>query len=119
MFVEELIEAYPDARILITVRDTDPWYKSIKATILGPANIAAKLLGYLDPTCGLIFSELERSNVWTYGRNYSSTTREEAQEIWDGHLEKVRSVAPKGKLLELDVKEGWDVVPAHQCLDVE
>ncbi|KAF7186052.1 hypothetical protein HII31_12579 [Pseudocercospora fuligena] len=108
MFVEELITAYPDAKILITVRDTDTWYESIQATILGPANVAAKLLGYLDPTCGLIFSELERSNVWSYGKNYSNTTREEAQEIWDEHLEKVRRMAPKGEMLEFDVKEGWE-----------
>lgn len=29
MFTEELLEAYPDAKVLITVRDEDSWVRSI------------------------------------------------------------------------------------------
>lgn len=38
MFTEELIQAYPDAKFLITTRDEDSWVKSITGlfnTILG------------------------------------------------------------------------------------
>ena len=29
MFTEELLEAYPDAKVLITVRDEDSWLRSV------------------------------------------------------------------------------------------
>ncbi|TEA20688.1 putative membrane protein [Colletotrichum sidae] len=32
-FADELIEAYPDAKVVLTTRDVDSWYKSTKATV--------------------------------------------------------------------------------------
>lgn len=29
LFVEELVEAYPDAKVILTVRDVDSWYKYV------------------------------------------------------------------------------------------
>ncbi|TDZ53645.1 putative membrane protein [Colletotrichum trifolii] len=32
-FADELVEAYPDAKVVLTTRDVDSWYKSTKATV--------------------------------------------------------------------------------------
>ncbi|KAK4504761.1 hypothetical protein PRZ48_002723 [Zasmidium cellare] len=109
LFVEELVAAYPDAKIMMTVRDVDSWYGSVKKTILDrKPNAAAIFLAIFDPTIKLIFSELLRSNTLLYGEKWWTRTRDECREIWRKHLERVHSAAGgEENVFHFDVKEGW------------
>jgi hypothetical protein len=39
-FYEELMERYPEAKIILTVRDPDKWYESARSTIYNIQNVA-------------------------------------------------------------------------------
>ncbi|KAF2168335.1 hypothetical protein M409DRAFT_21769 [Zasmidium cellare ATCC 36951] len=109
LFVEELVAAYPDAKVMITVRDVDSWYDSVKKTILDrKPNAAAIFLSIFDPTISLIFSELLRSNTLLYGPKWWTRTREECHEIWAKHLKKVRDVVGEENVFHFNVKDGWE-----------
>jgi len=45
-FYKEHLKRYPDAKVILTVRDFDSWYKSVKSTIwtAGPQNLGEKLM---------------------------------------------------------------------------
>ncbi|KAJ6611231.1 hypothetical protein B0H10DRAFT_371491 [Mycena sp. CBHHK59/15] len=50
LFAEELIHAYPDAQVILTMRDPDRWWKSFRDTllvVLGGKN--TRLARWLDP----------------------------------------------------------------------
>jgi Sulfotransferase domain len=51
LFAEELIAAYPDAKIILTNRNVDSWYKSCSKTVFRvTSNPAVRVLKHLDPT---------------------------------------------------------------------
>lgn len=109
LFIEELTTFYPEAKVMITTRDLDAWYASVKKTILDrKPNAAAIFLSIFDPTIRLIFSELLRSNTLLYGPKWWTRTREECQEIWEKHMQKVYDAVGKENVFHFDVKEGWE-----------
>ncbi|KAG0646936.1 hypothetical protein D0Z07_6471 [Hyphodiscus hymeniophilus] len=98
LFYEELIDAYPEAKIILTTRDEDKWFESMKATVwhLHESRKAASAKGI-----PYRLSELQYEHVWggdpdTYGR---AKYRE--------HNERLRSIAPNDRFLEYQVQEGW------------
>ncbi|TDZ16167.1 putative membrane protein [Colletotrichum orbiculare MAFF 240422] len=54
-FADELIEAYPDAKVVLTTRDVDSWYKPTKATVNWRAQHDYMLwaLSYVDWDTGI------------------------------------------------------------------
>ncbi|TPX44904.1 hypothetical protein SeLEV6574_g04191 [Synchytrium endobioticum] len=110
-YFEELMKFYPDANVILTVRDPVRWHESIMQTIylalpkgwdqffhrnFSPEGIATifDLPGVLD---------LENFN--RSGRDLSE--RENAINQFNKWNEHVKKVVPKDRLLVLDVREGW------------
>ncbi|KAJ6523392.1 hypothetical protein DFH09DRAFT_198369 [Mycena vulgaris] len=106
MFAEDLISAYPDAQVILGVRDVDEWWKSFAGSI-GTVVKSRRyhLAAYLDPH-GL-------GKVARLGRLIVSViigpvaTEEAAKTRYIEYYSKVRSIVPKERLLEHEVKEGW------------
>lgn len=34
LFIDELVAAYPEAKVVLTIRDTEKWWKSFQETVL-------------------------------------------------------------------------------------
>ncbi|CAN7438513.1 hypothetical protein LJR219_002856 [Phenylobacterium sp. LjRoot219] len=105
-FYRELAEAYPEAKVVLTVRDPKAWFASTQATIFkhdfsgqpapfGP--MAAKVIGRL----------------------FDQRMHDEAHciEVFNRHNETVQQVIPKDRLLVYDLAEGWG--PLCALLGVE
>ncbi|KAL3422347.1 nad dependent epimerase dehydratase [Phlyctema vagabunda] len=60
MFVKELVEMYPDAKVICTTRDPESWYRSIQG-IVDQAN-----LGWMD-VCFSIIPTLRFIGAWRRG----------------------------------------------------
>jgi hypothetical protein len=55
-FVDELVEAYPNAKVVLTTRDVDSWLSSMNRsfyTVLGWPSLP--ILATLDRVCGDVF----------------------------------------------------------------
>jgi hypothetical protein len=122
-FYEELIEAYPDAKVLLSTRDADAWARSMRATVWGVwyGDILIRHLSdartKVDPGWRA-FAELmrpvcERSGLMPGG---SAATAEAMAAQMERFQEEVKRTVPAERLLVWSVKDGWE--PLCEFLEV-
>ena len=119
-FYKELMERYPDAKVILTVRDPDRWYESTYNTIYGMRRIASspifRLVGLFRPGMGRA-AQMNDRLIWEDTFGGSLEDRERAIEVFERHNEEVKDRVPAEKLLVYEVKEGWG--PLCEFLEVE
>ncbi len=110
-FYAELMEAYPEAKVILTVRDPEAWYESTRQTIYGAPRTA-----YASPALSLLnlfATRTRRATRVTEGVIWAGTfsgrfeDREHAIGVFERHNEEVRERVPPEKLLVYSVKQGW------------
>jgi hypothetical protein len=124
-FYGELMEAFPEAPVVMTVRDPAPWYESMRSTIYGlrwlttgplPVRAAFAFAGLFVPgVTGAV--RLADRLVWEGTFDGRFEDRDYAMEVFGRHNEAVRQRVPPERLLVFDVREGW--VPLCDFLGVE
>ncbi len=105
-FSESLVTAYPDAKVILTTRDVDAWYKSMMDTAISALrSTPLKLLSYVDPDIVGAWRPMATSLFNGYFRQkpFEETGKTTFVEHYDG----VRKLVPKERLLEYRVGEGW------------
>lgn len=115
-FWRELANANPGAKVILTVRDPDRWYDSVRRTIyrartvLGPPPVTAAIAAVaaaLDPRVAAAIRVLDGA-IWhgTFGGRFED--RAHAVRVFEAHTAAVeRTIAPD-RLLVFDVREGWE-----------
>ena len=114
-FYQELMRHYPDAKVLLSVRDPDKWYASALKTIYSSHRPSlANWLFRLNPRNrywqGLI------STIWKNTFQGRFEDKAYAIDVFQRHNAEVQRVVPAERLLVYDVKEGWE--PLCRFLDV-
>lgn len=108
-FYEELMEKYPEAKIILTVRDPARWHESTMKTIYsarGKGSPFFELAGLFAPhmkRTGKMVNDL----IWEGAFDGRFEDREHAVSVFERHIEEVKERVPPEKLLVYDVKEGW------------
>jgi hypothetical protein len=107
-FPEELMKAYPNAKVVLTTRDPKSWLRSMEVsyyTILGWR--IWPLLRWLDPNgMGALYGLLKIIlDDWT---NKDWQNRDALLSGAQRHNDHIRAIVPKEKLLEFRVQQGWD-----------
>ena len=124
-FYEELMEAFPEASVVLTVRDPEPWYESMRATIYQlrkltngppPVRVALALAGMFAPGPTGVARLADRL-VWEDTFKGHFDDRDYVMEVFEANNEEVRRQVPPKKLLTFDVREGWE--PLCDFLGVE
>ncbi|MEV0201657.1 sulfotransferase family protein [Nonomuraea sp. NPDC050691] len=118
----ELAETYPDAKVVLTVRDPRSWHKSIDMLMSGPGATAAGLDGRsleeLPEQARTILTGMRRMQpvLEAIGRPYFGPdwgpgqgvpSEEQAVEVFERHVAAVQAGIPAERLLVFDVREGW------------
>ncbi|MGH8900358.1 MAG: sulfotransferase family protein [Egibacteraceae bacterium] len=110
-FWRELVDAYPDAKVLLSVRDPARWYDSMDRTILqvrrlGMASGFSRSSGFewMPPP------ELIRLRETLLGRMFNGRidSREHAIEVFERHNQEVRRYVRADRLLVYEVSRGWE-----------
>lgn len=99
LFCDELIAAYPNAKIILTTRDEDRWFKSMKATIWHLYESRRAIVATGIPSR---LSQLQHEHIW--GGDPDNFGRAKYRE----HNAHVRKIAPKERFLEYQVQQGWE-----------
>lgn len=124
-FYEELMEEFPEASVALTLRDPEPWYESMRATIYqlrkltnGPLTVrwAFTLAGMFAPGPAGVARLADRL-VWEDTFDGRFEDKNYAMEVFEANNEEVRHRVPPERLLVLDVREGWE--PLCEFLGVE
>lgn len=103
-FYRELMEAYPDAKVLLTTRDPESWYASAHATIYQSNHMEEETL----PPPMRPFIRMVKALLWDYSLEGDFEDKARAIEIFNAHNEEVKRTVPAEKLLVYSVKEGWE-----------
>ena len=97
-FYKELAELYPEAKVILTVRDAERWYESTQATIFRETNHEVAPPEWLE-----MFGKLTRNK---FGGDLHS--REHVISVYEAHNDEVaRTIAPD-RLLIYEPGQGWE-----------
>jgi hypothetical protein len=100
----ELAERYPEARVLLSVRDADAWYDSVHATIY--AFMVQGSMGGDPATAPL--QAMARKTVLQRTFDGRFEDRRHAISVYERHNEAVRAAFPEDRLLVFRPGEGWE-----------
>lgn len=121
-FYKELMEVYPEAKVLLSVRDPEKWYESVANTIYlvskRPDAVATREVlekiapqgGAIIPAEGLDREQMMQLTKFIWGETFHGRfeEREHAIEVFNQHVEEVKKHVPPEKLLVYNVREGWE-----------
>ena len=110
-FYKELIDAFPDAPVLLTLRDPDAWYESCVKSIYA-ATLAGRK-GELEGSTETPPPEAMRmmgALIWgpegTFRGRFDD--RDFAIEVFNEHNEAVKATVPPERLLVHEIRQGWE-----------
>jgi len=123
-FYKEHLKRYPDAKVILTVRDFESWYKSVKSTIwtAGPQNLGEKLmmLGRMltNPRVKRVIMCIKFVKRMLWEKQFQGRFEDTvyAEEVFNRHTEEVKAHVPANQLLVYDVRDGWG--PLCEFLEV-
>jgi hypothetical protein len=110
---ERLAADNPEAKIVLTLRDPEAWYRSCQATIFGRMEEALRD----QPADPIRRRHMLMVNTIIVEQTFGgSLAKEHALRVFNAHNETVRRTAPKERLLVYESGEGWE--PLCAFLDV-
>jgi len=109
----EIAAHYPEAKVLLSVRDPEGWYKSMIDTIYQPMKSPAP-----DDAPDLLRLQNEMVRKAILGETFDNRFEDKAYalEVFKRHTQEVRDAIAAARLLVFDVREGW--APVCRFLDV-
>ena len=100
----ELAEHFPDAKVILSVRDEDSWFESVQSTIVPLAR--ARALARSEHMRAVAEVAYEIIAQQTFGGRL--TDREHIIAVFRRHNAEVQGAIPAERLLTYQVAEGWE-----------
>jgi hypothetical protein len=123
-FYRELAEAYPDAKVLLSVRDPDAWEPSFRETIWTMSYgdsvmpLLSRARAQIDPRWSRYLALVDRMFWSEEGVFAAGSEPEQLKEQMVAHNEAVKRNVPAERLLVWKVTEGWEPLCAFLGVDV-
>ena len=105
-YYKELVAAYPDAKVILTVRDPERWHESVVSTIYQVNNKFGRVLQTI-PVAGRFFNGINKL-VWQGIFHGNLEDKIYAIQIFNQHIEEVKRTVPSERLLIFDAEQGWE-----------
>ncbi|KAF7303949.1 hypothetical protein MIND_00625600 [Mycena indigotica] len=108
LFAQELIESYPDARVILTLRDPEQWFTSLQATLIpmlapSPFSFFTRIAYILDPWGLGTFVPFARRTLEIILGPLHSIDAVAAKEKFVAYNDTIRRLVPPERLLEYRV----------------
>ncbi len=105
LYYKQLMAQYPDAKVLLSVRDSERWYESVAESIY-LLNDTPRWMEWLPRIGG--FRRMTRKTIWEGFFQGRFEDRAFAIALFEQHNAEVIRSVPADKLLVFNVKEGWE-----------
>ncbi|KAJ5319046.1 hypothetical protein MYU51_014003 [Penicillium brevicompactum] len=113
-FAPELIAAYPEAKVILNIRqDMDAWHRSVMETLM-PLHESWKFW-FRSWFCAELFWMQESFLRGNWNAFYRGSFEKNSRQVLVEHSQRIRSLVPPERLLEWDVHHGWE--PLCRFLD--
>lgn len=98
LYYKEIMEHYPEAKVVLTVRDPEKWHESVKETIYRVSEQVPP-----GPVRDMVYDL-----IWDgkFGGRFED--KEHAIAVFKKHIEEVKNIVPKERLLVFEVAQGWE-----------
>ena len=107
LYYRELLAAFPQARVILTVRDAERWYDSVRDTLYSLKTATDETYLAAAAAAGRRPALQYENRIWTDTFAGRFADREFAIGVYLRHNEQVRGTVPADRLLEYQVSEGW------------
>lgn len=106
VFYRELAEKYPDAKVVLSVRSAESWYKSASETIMAIGPVTPRWLLAVVPQLRRVFGMHDKL-LWgkTFGGRPIKAAH--AMAVFEAHNAAVKAAIPPERLLVFEAKQGW------------
>jgi hypothetical protein len=118
IYLTELLKAYPEAKVILTIRDTEDWWQSIQKRFNKKAVREPSSLGRIAMRMGLKWWPRQRTDksrmfkIATRRIAYGSATPEEVsyKKRYEAFNQHVIDTVPRDRLLVMNIceGEGWE-----------
>lgn len=105
----QMAEAYPDAKVLLSVRDAHKWFDSTQETIFSPT--------IQDATAGTKWAAMLKATIFDH-LGGDLTNREELVSRFNAHTDAVTAGIDPDRLLVFEARDGWEPLCAFLELPV-
>jgi hypothetical protein len=108
---KEQLERYPSAKVILTIRDPEKWYKSGVDTIFKSTPTSPHYLFGLKVLSKLRLSPLTEeflTKIVAKGEFHYDWSKENMMNAFKKHNERVKRECPPEKLLIFEVSQGWE-----------
>jgi hypothetical protein len=109
LFWRELVDAYPEAKIVLVERDLDKWIPSCELLLTGVLNpVAGYVLRFADPAWTGRWNGLGRAWVEAlFGSTNLAKAKANSAGAYEAHYAAIRAAVPAERLLEYNLGSGW------------
>jgi hypothetical protein len=119
-FGESLIQSYPNAKVVLVLRDFERWEPSVKQLLDGNFGRAPSFVrDYIEPLIGTTYTVSIQKFLlgWTQCKDVDEI-KSRLREHYDRHHAMVRRMVPKDQLLEYRLGSGWEPLCAFLEKDI-
>ena len=108
-FAEDLVEAYPEAKVILVERDIESWYRSFDSNVINAQwDPFINFVSELDPWFLRPIKRCHRRWATLWMDSHTKVEmQEKSRQVYRDHYALVRRVTPKERLLEYDLRDGW------------
>jgi len=115
MFYKDFMKLYPDAKVILTMRDPENWYKSFGDTIIRQSNPSLKQIVSMSFKLPFNKKLWKQLRVFKYANEYLDDMfegrfyedKEKAINFFNNWNDRIKNTVPAEKLLIYEVKNGW------------
>ncbi|KAG9252149.1 uncharacterized protein F5Z01DRAFT_251637 [Emericellopsis atlantica] len=110
-FAKQLVEAYPEAKVVVVRRDFDKWWPSFRDGVAAPVfSLQGTFLLYcVLPVIGNRgLAAMRKVLGGFFGANSLAGIERNAKETYDAHFESMKALVPPERLLEYRLGQGWE-----------
>lgn len=114
IYYREFMRQYPEAKVILTIRNADKWYDSAQKTIFKgmpkPIFYILKIMSKFVKKAHLMLQVYEYAQELVKKEFFNARFKERAycKDIFNKWNEEVIRTVPKEKLLVFEVKDGWE-----------
>ncbi|PTB42446.1 hypothetical protein M441DRAFT_191146 [Trichoderma asperellum CBS 433.97] len=105
LLADELIKAYPNAKIILTTRDVDKWQRSMKESV--DAAVKWKAFDWLASWDSVVIGPWWKYHKYQHSLRPILAPNGERQAYLD-HYKRINEIVPPGRVLNFNVAEGWE-----------
>lgn len=103
-FWQPLSEHYPESKVILSTRDPERWYESVRSTIYPSSMSRLSSEDATERSHGAWVSEI----IWDGVFGGRLEDRDYAIAIYERHVETVRNSVPADRLLVFEAADGWE-----------